>query len=247
MFLVILAFPSYTIATYPEYVESEVMLIKEYMFYTAEETTCMIESYKLVCPDDNSVGGDGSVTVSDTEEKVRYTISTVPGYNTFVYVFTEDELLYTFAGFPLTSNTYEELNVSDLDFESLRHSYSDTTYEPITTLITNHYELNKLFIMGMNVSIFIMSTMFTFAIMLALLTLILTFSSRGAVKAGISEKLKLGNIITIACYSTIIPMMVTILLFLFTGGFTLDLLFLASTIIGILAIRSNGKHLEEQS
>lgn len=243
LFLVTLTFPAYTIATHPDYVESEVSFIKDYMFYHAEETTCKIEAYTLVCDEVDSTGDNGSVVVANEEDDVTYIIHLSQSQETFSYVFTETKLLYTFLGIPLTSNTYEELNIPDFDFESLRHSYSDATYEPITTLVTNHYELNKTLLTSINISIFIISVMTTFAIMIMLLVLLLTLSNKGAVKTGLGEKLKLANVITIACYSAVIPTIITTLLFLYSGSFTLTLLFIEANIIGLIAMSSNRKSL----
>ncbi len=234
-------FPTYTVATYPDYVESEVNLIKDYMFYKAEETTCRIESYILVCDAENNINDGGNVIISNTEIDPEYVIHVDSSSRIFSYVFTETELIYTIAGLPVTSDTYAELDVSDLDFESLRNSYTDDTYEPMITLVTNHYELHKTLITTVNVMIFVITAISTFVLILVLLMILIMISSRGTAKAGIGEKLRISNLITITCYSAIIPIMVMTILFLYTGSFVINLLFLTSSIMAIIALGSNRK------
>ncbi len=242
LFLFMLIFPSYTLATYPDYVESEVDLIRYYMFYDSEPTTCKIASYILTCDEvEEGINTDGSTTVVANSDEVMYVISVEPKYDTYVYVFTENKMEYLIAGVVITSNTYEELGVSDLDFESLRHSYSPSTYEGITTLISNQYELNKSLITTITVTLFVATNVIAFMIMLLLVTVLLIFSNKGQVRTGQGLRLRKKQLFTMACYSTYIPVLAITLAYLYSGSLMIDVLFFSSAIMSIIASNVNRK------
>ncbi len=247
LFFLTLILPVYTLVTYPNYVKTEVDIIRDYMFYEADETTCKIESYILTCDptDETQVLGyeilSDTNQISDEEQEVTYTIQVVQQYNSFAYVFMEDRLEYQLMGVAITSNSYMELGLSELNFEDLRHSYSDQTYELVTEMITKHYELNKFIINIVTVFIFVGTLTILLFALIFVLTILLWISNSGQVKAKLGSRISADKLVTMACYSLFLPLLVTGLLYMYTKVFAINLWFISSFIVGMIAINNNRK------
>ncbi len=225
--LITISLPIYTVLQAGSYVESEVYSFKEYFFYDAEETTCKIESYIFTC---------------DSDDETEYTVP-VNSDASEVYIFTKDSLEYAIGGITLLAETYVDLGVSDLELESLRQSYSNTTYKGITTMLEGFYDSNSIFINTLLVTSVFMSSFMSFALMIFILTFMSSFSNKGQIRTGIGDRLSVPELITMTCYSTFIPSIIITIAYLFTGSYMSNLLLFGTGIVSVIALNANKKKL----